>query len=177
MGASQSQVPLVPGKRVTFDVPASGVRRAQELFLSAVGAVDGGLHAAAAGSQLHRSAQPRRADDVHRGSEVTGRVARAAALSGAPERTGGRELAAVIAVSAVLSIALTYPIAFKLGRSGRVDNGDGQLSIWNVAWVARTLVVDPRHVFDANIFYPHRGTLAHSRTISAPARWRFRLTG
>jgi len=24
------------------------------------------------------------------------------------------------------------------------------------------MVVDPRHVFDANIFYPHRGTLAYS---------------
>ena len=83
----------------------------------------------------------------------------------------------MIAVSAVLSIALTYPIAFKLGRSGRVDNGDGQLSIWNVAWVARTLVVDPRHVFDANIFYPHRGTLAYSENnlgagaLAIPAYW------
>ena len=90
------------------------------------------------------------------------------------------EFAAVIAVSAVLTAALTYPIAFKLGRSGRVDNGDGQLSIWNVAWVARTLVVDPRHVFDANIFYPHRGTLAYSENnlgagaMAIPAYW---LTG
>jgi len=31
-----------------------------------------------------------------------------------------------------------------------------------VSWVARTLVVDPRHMFDANIFYPHTGTLAYS---------------
>ena len=37
MGASQSQVPLVPGKRVTFDVPASGVRalRSYSYLLSA----------------------------------------------------------------------------------------------------------------------------------------------
>jgi hypothetical protein len=87
------------------------------------------------------------------------------------------ELAAVIAVSAILSVAFTYPIAFKLGGSGRVDNGDGQLSIWNVAWVARTLVVDPRHVFDANIFYPHRGTLAYSENnlgagaLAIPSYW------
>ena len=74
-------------------------------------------------------------------------------------------------------MALTYPIAFKLGHVGRVDNGDGQLSIWNVAWVARTLVVDPLHVFDANIFYPHRGTLAYSENnlgagaLAIPVYW------
>src|SRR5215510_3405617 len=87
------------------------------------------------------------------------------------------ELAAVVLVSAILAVVFTYPIAFKLGRSGRVDNGDGQLSIWNVAWVARTLVVDPRHVFDANIFYPHRGTLGFSDpnlgagALAIPAYW------
>src|SRR4029079_14276210 len=44
----------------------------------------------------------------------------------------------------------------------RWDTGDAQFSIWNVAWVAHALVTDPRHVFDANIFYPHTGTLAYS---------------
>jgi hypothetical protein len=58
-----------------------------------------------------------------------------------------------------------------------VDNGDGQFSIWNVAWVARTLVADPRHVFDANIFYPHTGTLAYSEAnlaagaLAVPVYW------
>ena len=79
--------------------------------------------------------------------------------------------------AAALTAALTYPIAFKIGRVGRVDNGDGQFSIWNVAWVARTLVVDPLHVFDANIFYPHRGTLAYSENnlgagaLAVPVYW------
>jgi hypothetical protein len=87
------------------------------------------------------------------------------------------ELAAVVAVSSILAVVFTYPIAFKLGRSGRIDNGDGQFSIWNVAWVARTLVIDPLHVFDANIFYPHRGTLAYSENnlgagvMAIPAYW------
>ena len=73
-----------------------------------------------------------------------------------------RELGLVLLASAILTVALTFPMAFKIGRVGRVDKGDGQLSIWNVAWVARALVVDPLHVFDANIFYPHRATLAYS---------------
>src|SRR4051812_24905707 len=72
---------------------------------------------------------------------------------------------------------MTYPTVIKMGRVGRVDNGDGRLSIWNVAWVARTLVVDPAHVFDANIFYPHSGTLAYSENnlgagvLALPVYW------
>jgi hypothetical protein len=88
-----------------------------------------------------------------------------------------RELGLVLLASALLTAALTYPLAFKIGHVGRIDNGDGQFSIWNVAWVARTLVVDPRHVFDANIFYPHRGTLAYSENnlgagaMAVPVYW------
>src|ERR1700750_1216796 len=91
-----------------------------------------------------------------------------------------KELGVVLLASAILTAALTYPVAFKLGHVGRVDHGDGQLSIWNVAWVARTLVADPLHVFDANIFYPHRGTLAYSENnlgagvLALPVYW---LTG
>jgi hypothetical protein len=73
-----------------------------------------------------------------------------------------REVVAVLASAAALTVVMTYPIAFEMGSVGRVDNGDGQLSIWNVAWVARALLTDPRHVFDANIFHPHTGTLAYS---------------
>jgi hypothetical protein len=88
-----------------------------------------------------------------------------------------KELASVLLASAALTAALTYPIAFRLGHVGRVDNGDGKLSIWNVAWVARTLPTDPWHVFDANIFYPHRGTLAYSENnlgagaLAVPVYW------
>jgi hypothetical protein len=88
-----------------------------------------------------------------------------------------RELAFVLVGFGALTVALTSPLAFHLGTAGRVDNADGQLSIWNVAWVARTLVVDPLHVFDANIFYPHRWTLVYSETnlgagaLAIPVYW------
>src|SRR5437867_4990206 len=91
--------------------------------------------------------------------------------------TARRELALVAAGAVVLTVAMTYPLAFKLGHVARIDNGDGQFAVWNVAWVARTLVVDPLHVFDANIFYPHRGTLAYSESnvgaglLALPAYW------
>jgi hypothetical protein len=97
--------------------------------------------------------------------------------SSAPSRRARVELALVVLAASLLTILFTYPIAFRIGRVGRVDNGDGQLSIWNVAWVARTLLVDPRHVFDANIFYPHKGTLTYSESnlgagvLAMPVYW------
>ena len=54
-------------------------------------------------------------------------------------RRGLKEFGLVLVAAAILTATLMYPVAFKLGRVGRVDNGDGRLSIWNVAWVARTL--------------------------------------
>jgi len=88
-----------------------------------------------------------------------------------------RELAGVVLLGTILTVVMTWPMAPRLGRLGRIDNGDGQLSIWNVAWVARTLVVDPARVFDANIFYPHANTLAYSENnlgagiLAIPGYW------
>lgn len=90
---------------------------------------------------------------------------------------GWRELALVVLGFSALTAALARPVTFHLGSVGRIDNGDGQFSIWNVAWVARTLVIDPLHVFDANIFYPHRWTLTYSESnlgagaVAIPVYW------
>jgi hypothetical protein len=90
---------------------------------------------------------------------------------------GARELAAVVAAAALLAALLTFPFAAQMTHVGRVDNFDAHFGIWNVAWVARTLVVDPAHVLDGNIFYPHRRTLVYSETnlgagaVAIPAYW------
>ncbi|MBI4520057.1 MAG: hypothetical protein HY701_04430 [Gemmatimonadetes bacterium] len=73
-----------------------------------------------------------------------------------------REPVLVWTTASLLAVLLTYPYAWLLGSAGRLDSGDGQFSIWNIAWVARTIIVDPRNLFNANIFYPHRNTLAFS---------------
>jgi len=92
-------------------------------------------------------------------------------------RVSRRELLVAICLAVLLAIVFTWPFVLELGRVARTDQADGQFSIWNVAWVARTLVVDPLHVFDANIFYPHRGTLAYSENnlgaglLAIPAYW------
>jgi hypothetical protein len=91
--------------------------------------------------------------------------------------SGGRELAAVVASATLAAVALTFPFAAQMTHVGRIDNFDGAFGIWNVAWVARTLVVDPLHVLDANIFYPHTRTLVYSETnlgagaLAVPAYW------
>jgi hypothetical protein len=75
---------------------------------------------------------------------------------------GLTEAAAVLAGAFVLTTALTFPLVPKLDRVGRVNTDDGRLSIWNVAWVADALIVNPRQLFDANIFYPADNALAYS---------------
>lgn len=75
---------------------------------------------------------------------------------------GLAEAAAVVAVALLLTAALTYPLVPKLDRIGRVNTADGHYAMWNVAWVADTLIVDPSRLFDANIFYPARRALAFS---------------
>lgn len=101
-------------------------------------------------------------------------------MTGSRDR-GAREAVLVVLGFALLTAALTAPLAWRMGAVAyRVSNGDGQFSIWNTAWVARALVRDPWHVFDANIFYPHAGTLAYSEAnlgsgaLAAPVYW---LTG
>ena len=70
--------------------------------------------------------------------------------------------AVVVGLAALLAVAFTWPLAPRLGSVGRFDTGDGHWSIWCVAWVAHALATDPDDLFDANIFYPHRDTLAYS---------------
>lgn len=90
-----------------------------------------------------------------------------------------REILIVLAAGFALALILTWPLASNPGGLGRTlsTDGDGQLSIWNVAWVARTLVVDPLRVYDTNIFFPHRRTLAYSEAnlltgaIGIPVYW------
>ena len=92
-------------------------------------------------------------------------------------RSGWREALLILTGGAILAALLTFPLVARIDRVARADNSDGQFSLWNVAWVARTLVTDPRDLFDANIFYPHRSTLAFSEhhlaagVLAAPVYW------
>jgi hypothetical protein len=79
-----------------------------------------------------------------------------------PPITPGRAILIVGAAFAA-AVIMTWPLASDIGRLGRTENsGDARFSVWNVAWVAHALTTSPRDLYDANIFYPHRRTLAFS---------------
>ena len=86
----------------------------------------------------------------------------------------------VTALFAVLTLVMTAP--FSLHAAGRVlsPGTDTDLMIWTLGWDVHALLAQPLHLFDANIFYPHHGTLAYSENligsviVAAPVTW---LTG
>jgi hypothetical protein len=97
----------------------------------------------------------------------------------APPVARPREILLVSIAGLALALLMTWPLASGLDRLGKTEptNADGEFSIWNVSWVARTLAVDPLHVFDANIYAPHKRTLAYSEAnllpgaLGMPAYW------
>ena len=75
---------------------------------------------------------------------------------------------ALTLLAAALAVLCTYPIAFKLDSVGRLNTADGHWSLWCVTWVAHALAEDPRDLYNANIFYPHKNTLAYSEANIVP---------
>lgn len=72
------------------------------------------------------------------------------------------EATLVVLVATALTIVFTYPVAFGLGHLGRTNTDDGRWSMWVVSWVAHALTTAPTSLYHANIFFPHRYTLAFS---------------
>jgi hypothetical protein len=79
-----------------------------------------------------------------------------------------RELLVVSALFVLLTIGATYPQIIRMS-SHVGTHYDALFSIWRLAWVAHQLPRDPLHLFDANIFYPERNTLAYSDAMLLPA--------
>ena len=78
--------------------------------------------------------------------------------------TAKDKLLAVVAYF-VLTLALTYPLALRPASANRLDSPDALLNSWIVSWCLYQLPRDPLHLFDANIFYPEKGTLALSENL------------
>ena len=76
-----------------------------------------------------------------------------------------------------LAVLHTWPMAAAPGVWSRNDSPDYVLHEWIMAWVAHQIVTNPLHLFDANIFYPDRYTLAYSdhlilqSLMGAPLAW------
>lgn len=80
----------------------------------------------------------------------------------------------------VLTIVLAYPVSLHPGTMLLADNPDTHLFLWTLAWDVHAFTSQPLAIFDANIFFPHHGTLAYSENLigsallAAPVIW---LTG
>jgi hypothetical protein len=81
-----------------------------------------------------------------------------------------------IAVLVLLSMLLTWPQVRFLG-SRVADHNDPFLSMWRLSWLAHALRTDAQHLFDGNILYPEKLTLAYSDAtflegaLAAPLLW------
>jgi len=88
-----------------------------------------------------------------------------------------RPRAASLGLFAVLAIVETWPLATDPAHLSRNDNGDTVLNEWTLAWVAHQAPRAPFRLYDANIFYPERDTLAYSESMivqsamAAPFLW------
>lgn len=67
-----------------------------------------------------------------------------------------------------LAAAITYPQILGAGNAVPFHT-DPYFSMWRLGWVAHQLPRDPRHLFEANIFYPEHDTLAYSDAMLLPA--------
>jgi hypothetical protein len=81
-------------------------------------------------------------------------------------RPGWRTIAGLCLL---LAIVHTWPLATAPGTLSRNDNGDTMLNEWILAWIAHQLPRVPAHLFDGNIFYPERDSLAFSEPLIVPA--------
>jgi len=69
----------------------------------------------------------------------------------------------------LLAVIHTWPLATNPAALSLNDNGDAQLNEWIMAWVAHQLPLAPSQLFQGNIFFPARDTLAFSEPLIVPA--------
>jgi hypothetical protein len=81
----------------------------------------------------------------------------------------GHETRAIAGLCLLLAIVHTWPLATAPGTLSRNDNADAELNEWILAWVAHQLPRAPARLFDGNIFYPERDSLAFSEPLIVPA--------
>lgn len=84
---------------------------------------------------------------------------------------------ATLLLFAALTVVQTWPLASDPAHLSRHDNSDAMLNEWTLGWVAHQSLRDPVRLFDANVFFPERRTLAYSEAmlvqgaLGAPLFW------
>jgi len=78
-----------------------------------------------------------------------------------------REFGLVVLAFVLLTVLFTWPQVIRM--NGVPDLGDPLFSIWRISWVDHSIWTHPTTLFDTNIFYPERLTLAYSDSVIVPA--------
>ena len=83
----------------------------------------------------------------------------------------------VVCLYCALTFALAYPLTQYPGSRVLTADADTNLFMWALAWDTHALMHHPLAIFDANIYYPERHTLAFSENFigsaffAAPVLW------
>lgn len=85
-------------------------------------------------------------------------------MGGAPTR-GWMVPVLVTAVFLVLAVAVTSPVGTDPAGRALDLGGDTRLFLWTVGWDLHALATPGQPLFDANIFFPSRHTLAYSENL------------
>ena len=77
----------------------------------------------------------------------------------------------------LVTIVLTWPLVPRAHEATLPVSPDTQLFIWTLAWDTHAVIHQPFAIFDSNIYYPERRTLAYSESLlgstifAAPVLW------
>jgi hypothetical protein len=78
---------------------------------------------------------------------------------------GRAEVLWVVLAGIALALITTWPLILHMPSRISPDLGDPVRTAWEVAWVGHAILHQPLHLFDANVFYPHRLSLAFSDSL------------
>lgn len=67
----------------------------------------------------------------------------------------------------VISVYFLYPLLKDIRHT--LIPGDGLFTSWTIGWNMHSFLNDPLNLFNANIFYPNKNTLAYSEMLLPPA--------
>ena len=63
-----------------------------------------------------------------------------------------------------------FPVLFT-GFSTMIETNDGRFVSWDLSWDIHSMLTDPGHIFQANIFYPNPHTLSYSEHFIGTSLW------
>ncbi|HET9368837.1 MAG TPA: hypothetical protein VFO19_01265 [Vicinamibacterales bacterium] len=94
-----------------------------------------------------------------------------------PSPDPGGSLLVACAIYTLIMVVMSAPLAWSLADHSLSGGSDTELFLWTIAWDVHALTHAPWAIFDANIFYPFKNTLAYSENLigsaffAAPVVW------